>query len=89
MKLINADWQRGAGQKLQADLGQGKTLSMPLSCPDDKHEFPLVEGMTDKYVGWMKVRYQAVMCDMYTDARDKNWWVNSYCRPPRVLNDDY
>lgn len=49
--LIDAAWQRGAGQSLHANVGQGSVLSMPLRVSDDHHVFPKVEGMTDKYVG--------------------------------------
>lgn len=85
VRFIDAAWQQGAKQSLQANLREGRLLSMPLRASDDHKTFPAVEGMTDKHVGWMKIPYDKAQCGVYVDSRDPNRWSRVYCRPPMVL----
>lgn len=92
VRLIDADWEYDAAASLRADLGHGMTLSMAMPSEKDQWEYPAIEGITTRSVGWMKIRYQSAQSNTYADAGEPNWWVTSYCRPPVVEGypfDDY
>ena len=48
-----------------------------------------IEGVTERDVGWMKVSYQNVMTEYYTQCRSFNNWNLNYCRPPKVAGSPY
>lgn len=43
-----------------------------------------IEGVTERDVGWMKVPYQDVMTECYTQSRSLNNWSLNYRRPPKI-----
>ena len=45
---------------------------------------PMIEGVSERDVGWMKVPYQNVMTEWYTKCRSLNNWGLNYRRPPGV-----
>lgn len=45
-----------------------------------------LEGVTQKDVGWMKVRYQSLMPEFYTMLRSPNDWGVLYRRPPEIVS---
>lgn len=48
-----------------------------------------IEGVTEPDVGWMKVPYQKLMTEYYTNLRSFNNWSLKYCRPPKVAGSPY
>jgi hypothetical protein len=43
-----------------------------------------VEGVTERDVGWMRVRPREAMTTMYSVLRDHNAWGREYRRPPAI-----
>lgn len=47
-----------------------------------------IEGITEHDVGWMKIPYHCTD-ESYVRARDRNYWVTNYQRPPKVIGFPY
>ncbi|KAJ8129588.1 hypothetical protein O1611_g4040 [Lasiodiplodia mahajangana] len=51
---------------------------------EDDEEFPVIEGRTEKDVGWMKVQLVGLVPDFYANLRDPSLWHVQYIRPPDI-----
>lgn len=51
----------------------------------DPEDYPAIEGVTERDVGWMQVTYWDVMSEFYVRSESMNFWSQNYRRPPRVV----
>lgn len=84
VRLVDAEWEQDPAEGLRANLGEGRVLFMAFPSDKDNWEYPAIEGITTRSVGWMKIRYQSAQDETYANAGDLNWWVTAYCRPTVV-----